>query len=227
MKLDFKNYLNADFISAVSMHIERFELHKIENDIILFWQPKPATIKDFEDSGRSFETYLESLFDSHKLDFGHGYLDPNLDFRQGIDFHYHLTPEEIQSVNDIETGPDKIHFQEDGDFWRYDVFDQILSEKRDEVKMKKAVELIRQRQVNNKKLTYSEKEVLKIRNSIDQMNAFAIAIEEQAKNPVFISQEEYEKLYNTPHISIDLKNHQLGTLDGITSDIFLEPGEEV
>jgi hypothetical protein len=215
MKLDFKNYLNGDFISAISKHIERFELHKIENDIILFWQPKPATIKDFENSGRSFETYVESLFDSHKLDFGHGYLDPNLDFRQGVDFHYHLTPEEIQSVYDMETGPDKIHFQEDGDFWRYDVFDQILSDKREAENIKKAVDLLRQKQANNEKLTYAEKEVLRVQNSIDKLDAFAIAMEEQSKNPVFISKEENDTLYSTPHISIDLKNHQLGTLDGV------------
>lgn len=217
MKLDFKNYLNGDFISALSKYVEMFDLHKIENDIIFFWQPKPATIIDFENCGKSFETYLESLFDAHKLDFGHSYLDPNLDFREGVDFHYHLTPEEIQSVNDIETGPDKIHFQEDGDFWRYDVFDQILSNKKREEKMIKAVELIRQKQANNKKLTYAEKEILRIRNSIDELDAFAIALEEQSKNPVFISQEEYEELYNTPHISIDLKNHQLGTLDSAKS----------
>ena len=215
MKLDLKKYLNEDFVSALSKHIERFDLHEIENDIIFFWQPKSTTIQEFENSGRSFETYLESLFDSHKIDFAHSYLDPNLDFRQGIDVHYHLTQEEIQSVNDIETGPDKIHFQDDGDFWRYDVFDQILEDKRREEKMKKAVELIRKKKASNKKLTYAEKEILRIGNSIEELDAFVIAMEEQSKKPVFISQEEYEKLYSTPHISIDLKNHQFANQDGL------------
>jgi hypothetical protein len=215
MKLNYKDYLNREFISDFSKHIERFELHKIENEIIFFWQPKQGVIQEFENSGTSFESYLEILLDSYKLEFGHGYLDPNLDFRQGIDFHYHLTPEEIQSVYDVENGPDRIHISEDVEVWRYDVFDQILSDKRNAENMKKAVELIRQKQVNNKKLTYAEKEVLRIQNSIDELDAFTIAMGEQSKNPVFISQEESEKLLNTPHISIDLKNHQLGTLDGV------------
>lgn len=132
MKLDFTNYLNKEFISDFSKHIENFELHKIENDIILFWQPKQEILQEFENSGTSFETYLETLLDSHKIDFGQGYLDPNLDFRQGIEFHYHLTPEEIQRVNRMETGEGMFLFQGDAYVCRYDVFDVILSDKRDE-----------------------------------------------------------------------------------------------
>lgn len=215
MKLDYRDYLNSKIVSELSKNIESFELHKIENETILFWQPKQGIIEEFENSGTSFETYLETLFDSHKIDFGHGYLDPNLDFKEGIEDHYHLTPEEIKRVNNMENEAGMFYFQGDAYVCRYDVFDVILSDKREEEIMKKAVELLRQKKANNEKLTYAEKEVLRIRDSIDELDALMIAMEEQEKNPVFISKEEYEKLYNTPHISIDLNNHRLGTLDGV------------
>ncbi|PWN60009.1 hypothetical protein [Chryseobacterium oncorhynchi] len=131
MKLDIDRYLNRDIISDFSKHIEMFDLHKIENEIIFFWQPKKGTIQDFEDSGSSFENYLENLFDSYKIDFGHCYLDPYLDFKEGIEYHYHLNPEEIQRVNNMETGEGMFLFQGDAYVCRYDVFDVILSDKKE------------------------------------------------------------------------------------------------
>ncbi len=137
MKLDIKSYFNTDVISDFSKHIERFELHKIDSEIILFWQPKKTTIQEFEDSGASFENYLENLFESYKIDFGHCYLDPYLDFKEGIEYHYHLTPEEIQRVNNMETVEGMLLFQGDAYVCRYDVFDVILSDKKENFGSKK------------------------------------------------------------------------------------------
>ena len=133
MKLDIDRYLNRDLISDFSKHIERFDLHKIENEIIFFWQPKKGTIQDFEDSGSSFETYLETLFDKYKVDdcIGHCFLSPNLDFKDGIEYHYHLNSEEIERVNRMETGEGMFLFQGDAYVCRYDVFDVILSDKKE------------------------------------------------------------------------------------------------
>ncbi|MCD0480395.1 hypothetical protein LPB90_18305 [Chryseobacterium sp. LC2016-29] len=88
MKLDIVTFFPEKILELISEQNEKFDLHKINDDIIFFWQPKIGVIKMFEEKGESYENYLENLFSEIPESFMHCYLSEFLDFEEGIEAVY-------------------------------------------------------------------------------------------------------------------------------------------